>query len=142
MYLSFYRHNDTPLWNLFSSEVNHHAIFFYYPGTYLELMFFFILQPLNLEQYEMIQSMSSDIRAYAPDARVLTTYYCGETIFCYPFVANHEVHYIFLGNGLNILYFYHSSTVSTRWYLQLHLIIDISIYGLFNNFNYSDLTKI
>ncbi|KAH7665459.1 hypothetical protein IHE45_13G035100 [Dioscorea alata] len=34
-------------------------------------------EPLNLEQYEMIQSMSSDIRAYAPDARVLTTYYCG-----------------------------------------------------------------
>lgn len=34
-------------------------------------------EPLNLEQYEKIRSMSSEIRAYAPDARVLTTYYCG-----------------------------------------------------------------
>ncbi|XP_042395783.1 uncharacterized protein LOC121986062 isoform X3 [Zingiber officinale] len=34
-------------------------------------------EPLNLEQYELIRSMSCDIRSYAPDARVLTTYYCG-----------------------------------------------------------------
>ncbi|KAJ3673132.1 hypothetical protein LUZ60_006506 [Juncus effusus] len=34
-------------------------------------------EPLNIEQYNMIRSMSSEIRAYAPDARVLTTYYCG-----------------------------------------------------------------
>lgn len=34
-------------------------------------------EPLNLEQHENIRSMSSEIRVYAPDARVLTTYYCG-----------------------------------------------------------------
>lgn len=34
-------------------------------------------EPVNLEQYESIRSMSSEIRTYAPDARVLTTYYCG-----------------------------------------------------------------
>lgn len=39
---------------------------------------FFTIQPVNLEQYDMIRSMSSEIRAYAPDARVLTTYYSGE----------------------------------------------------------------
>lgn len=35
---------------------------------------------MNLEQYDMIRSMSSEIRAYAPDARVLTTYYTGEPV--------------------------------------------------------------
>ncbi|XP_020244542.1 uncharacterized protein LOC109822722 isoform X1 [Asparagus officinalis] len=34
-------------------------------------------EPLNLEQYGKICSMSGEIKAYAPDARVLTTYYCG-----------------------------------------------------------------
>ncbi|CAL9132028.1 unnamed protein product [Musa acuminata var. zebrina] len=34
-------------------------------------------EPLNSDQYELIRSMSSDIRSYAPDARILTTYYCG-----------------------------------------------------------------
>eukprot|EP00252_Welwitschia_mirabilis_P007417 TRINITY_DN1872_c0_g1_i1.p1 TRINITY_DN1872_c0_g1~~TRINITY_DN1872_c0_g1_i1.p1 ORF type:complete len:657 (-),score=147.64 TRINITY_DN1872_c0_g1_i1:351-2321(-) len=34
-------------------------------------------EPLNLEQYGLIRSMSSEIRELAPDARVLTTYYCG-----------------------------------------------------------------
>lgn len=34
-------------------------------------------EPLNLEQYDKIRSISSEIKAYAPDARVLTTYYCG-----------------------------------------------------------------
>ncbi|XP_028551607.1 uncharacterized protein LOC110104675 isoform X12 [Dendrobium catenatum] len=34
-------------------------------------------EPLNAEQYEVIRSMSREIRTYAPDARVLTTYYCG-----------------------------------------------------------------
>ncbi|CAA6667433.1 unnamed protein product [Spirodela intermedia] len=34
-------------------------------------------EPLNLEQYNSIRDMSADIRSYAPDARVLTTYYCG-----------------------------------------------------------------
>ncbi|KAL6995660.1 hypothetical protein U1Q18_005794, partial [Sarracenia purpurea var. burkii] len=34
-------------------------------------------EPLNLEQYDSIRSMASGIHAYAPDARVLTTYYCG-----------------------------------------------------------------
>lgn len=34
-------------------------------------------EPLNMEQYESVRSMASEIHAYAPDARVLTTYYCG-----------------------------------------------------------------
>lgn len=34
-------------------------------------------EPLNMEHYDSVRSMSSEIRAYAPDARVLTTYYCG-----------------------------------------------------------------
>nr|XP_008377409.2 uncharacterized protein LOC103440497 [Malus domestica] len=34
-------------------------------------------EPLNLEQYESLRSIASEIHAYAPDARVLTTYYCG-----------------------------------------------------------------
>lgn len=40
-----------------------------------------MFQPLNVEQYEVIRSMSSEIRTYAPDARVLTTYYCGKKKF-------------------------------------------------------------
>ncbi|WCJ35273.1 hypothetical protein M5689_016537 [Euphorbia peplus] len=34
-------------------------------------------EPLNLEQYDAIRNMARQIHAYAPDARVLTTYYCG-----------------------------------------------------------------
>jgi hypothetical protein len=34
-------------------------------------------QPLNLEHFDSIRNMASEIHAYAPDARVLTTYYCG-----------------------------------------------------------------
>ncbi|XVF63900.1 hypothetical protein PTKIN_Ptkin09bG0123600 [Pterospermum kingtungense] len=34
-------------------------------------------EPLNMEQYESVRNMASEIHAYAPDARVLTTYYCG-----------------------------------------------------------------
>lgn len=35
------------------------------------------MQPLNLEHYDSIRTMAAEIHAYAPDARVLTTYYCG-----------------------------------------------------------------
>ncbi|KAL3845227.1 hypothetical protein ACJIZ3_002630 [Penstemon smallii] len=34
-------------------------------------------EPLNLEHYEAVRSMASDIHTYAPDARIMTTYYCG-----------------------------------------------------------------
>ncbi|PIN06974.1 hypothetical protein CDL12_20462 [Handroanthus impetiginosus] len=34
-------------------------------------------EPLNLEHYEAVRSMASEIHAYAPDARIMTTYYCG-----------------------------------------------------------------
>ncbi|XP_051123591.1 uncharacterized protein LOC127246339 isoform X2 [Andrographis paniculata] len=34
-------------------------------------------EPLNLEHYEAIRDMASEIHAYAPDARIMTTYYCG-----------------------------------------------------------------
>lgn len=30
-----------------------------------------------MEHYDSVRSMASEIHAYAPDARVLTTYYCG-----------------------------------------------------------------
>ena len=38
-------------------------------------MFF---QPLNLDHYDKIRTMSEEIRSIAPDARVMTTYYCGK----------------------------------------------------------------
>ncbi|KAL9265374.1 hypothetical protein AKJ16_DCAP14999 [Drosera capensis] len=34
-------------------------------------------EPLNLEHFDSIRSMANEIYSYAPDARVLTTYYCG-----------------------------------------------------------------
>ncbi|MCD7469133.1 hypothetical protein HAX54_007970 [Datura stramonium] len=34
-------------------------------------------EPLNIEQYNAIRSMASEIHAYAPDVSILTTYYCG-----------------------------------------------------------------
>ncbi|CAL5383606.1 unnamed protein product [Camellia sinensis] len=37
-------------------------------------------EPLNVEQYDSIRNMASEIHAYAPDARVLTTYYCDQQV--------------------------------------------------------------
>ncbi|CAK9142823.1 unnamed protein product [Ilex paraguariensis] len=34
-------------------------------------------EPLNLEQYDSLRNMAIEIHAYAPDARVLTSYYSG-----------------------------------------------------------------
>ncbi|XP_054797885.1 uncharacterized protein LOC129302962 [Prosopis cineraria] len=34
-------------------------------------------EPLNLEQYDTVRNMANEIHSYAPEARVLTTYYCG-----------------------------------------------------------------
>lgn len=34
-------------------------------------------EPLNVEHFDSIRKMASEIYAHAPDARVLTTYYCG-----------------------------------------------------------------
>ncbi|KAL9686079.1 hypothetical protein QQ045_023534 [Rhodiola kirilowii] len=34
-------------------------------------------EPLNMEQYDNLRKMASEIHAYAPDARILTSYYCG-----------------------------------------------------------------
>ncbi|KAK4859918.1 hypothetical protein QYF36_014193 [Acer negundo] len=34
-------------------------------------------EPLNMEQYDSLRNMASELHAYAPDARVLTTYYSG-----------------------------------------------------------------
>ncbi|GAB4852080.1 hypothetical protein Ancab_016270 [Ancistrocladus abbreviatus] len=34
-------------------------------------------EPLNVEHFNSIRNMASEIHSYAPDARVLTTYYCG-----------------------------------------------------------------
>lgn len=40
-------------------------------------------EPLSLEHYDMIRAMSEEIRSTAPDARVMTTYYCGPSDFSY-----------------------------------------------------------
>ncbi|EPS70359.1 hypothetical protein M569_04401 [Genlisea aurea] len=34
-------------------------------------------EPLNLRHYEAMRGMASEIHSYAPDARIMTTYYCG-----------------------------------------------------------------
>jgi hypothetical protein len=39
---------------------------------------FLFLQPLNVDQYDMICNISNELKSYAPDVRILTTYYCGE----------------------------------------------------------------
>lgn len=31
-----------------------------------------------MEQYDVICSISNELRSYASDVRILTTYYCGE----------------------------------------------------------------
>jgi hypothetical protein len=36
-----------------------------------------LYQPVGLDQYESIRHMAEEITGTAPDARVLTTYYCG-----------------------------------------------------------------
>lgn len=57
---------------IFFNFYRHQMHYFYY--------YLFNVQPLNLEQYNSIRDMSADIRSYAPDARVLTTYYCGKKL--------------------------------------------------------------
>ncbi|XP_028757619.1 uncharacterized protein LOC114716809 [Neltuma alba] len=34
-------------------------------------------EPLNLEHYDSVRNMACEIHSYAPEARILTTYYCG-----------------------------------------------------------------
>ncbi|KAK8460724.1 hypothetical protein SEVIR_2G379500v4 [Setaria viridis] len=34
-------------------------------------------EPLNVDQYDMICNISNELKSYAPDVRILTTYYCG-----------------------------------------------------------------
>uniref|UniRef100_A0A0D9X0T2 Glycoside hydrolase 123 catalytic domain-containing protein n=1 Tax=Leersia perrieri TaxID=77586 RepID=A0A0D9X0T2_9ORYZ len=34
-------------------------------------------EPLNVEQYHVIRSISNELQSYASDVRILTTYYCG-----------------------------------------------------------------
>ncbi|CAI0436187.1 unnamed protein product [Linum tenue] len=34
-------------------------------------------EPLNMEQYNSVRNLASEVHTYAPDARILTTYYCG-----------------------------------------------------------------
>lgn len=48
------------------------------PKAHWKKAYFYLWdEPLNTEHYESVRSMASDIHAYAPDARILTTYYCG-----------------------------------------------------------------
>lgn len=51
------------------------------------------LQPLNVHQYDAIRQQASEIHAYAPDARVLTTYYSGKSISNWNFIA-HYIHFL------------------------------------------------
>jgi hypothetical protein len=43
-----------------------------------------LYQPVGLDQYESIRHMAEEITGTAPDARVLTTYYCGKQTSPYP----------------------------------------------------------
>ncbi|MFS7892628.1 hypothetical protein Hanom_Chr00s000686g01655001 [Helianthus anomalus] len=46
-------------------------------GHWKKAYFYLWDEPLNMQQYDAIRRQASDIHAYAPDARVLTTYYSG-----------------------------------------------------------------
>lgn len=50
----------------------HYRYKFFHMTNFIEFM-----QPLNADHYDAIRNMASEIHAYAPDARILTTYYCG-----------------------------------------------------------------
>lgn len=45
-----------------------------------------VAQPLNVEHYDSLRSMAAEIHVYAPDARVLTTYYCGMNFPSHSFI--------------------------------------------------------
>lgn len=51
-----------------------------------------------MEQYESLCNMASEVHAYAPDARVLTTYYCGKiscsTLLSFPLTCQLHLHQI------------------------------------------------
>lgn len=53
-----------------------------------------IWQPLNMDHFHNVRKMASEIYAYAPDARVLTTYYCGMIPFLW--MSNVLITYLFL----------------------------------------------
>lgn len=67
--------------SLKSCDLHNHFIFYLLPFS-SSWNVWCHLQPLNLEHYEAIRKMASEIQAYAPDARIMTTYYCGE---CFPY---------------------------------------------------------
>ncbi|KAL9244174.1 hypothetical protein vseg_017978 [Gypsophila vaccaria] len=46
-------------------------------GHWSKAYFYLWDEPLNVEHFNSIRRMASEIYAYAPDARILTTYYCG-----------------------------------------------------------------
>ncbi|KAK9748383.1 hypothetical protein RND81_02G053500 [Saponaria officinalis] len=46
-------------------------------GHWNKAYFYLWDEPLNVEHFNSIRRMASEIYTYAPDARVLTTYYCG-----------------------------------------------------------------
>ncbi|XP_021896439.1 uncharacterized protein LOC110813556 isoform X1 [Carica papaya] len=46
--------------------------------THWKKAYFYVWdEPLNMEHYDYVRNMATEIHTYAPDARVLTTYYCG-----------------------------------------------------------------
>lgn len=46
-------------------------------GHWKKAYFYLWDEPLNVEHFNSIRKMASEVYSYAPDARVLTTYYCG-----------------------------------------------------------------
>lgn len=84
-------------------------------------MFAFV-QPLNIEQYTSLRRMASDIHAYAPDARILTTYYCGE----------HQIslHHMYLFQWDVVPDSYMSISVSSvaLWIEEIYLLTRIVLY--------------
>lgn len=60
-------------------------------------------QPLNVEHFDSIRKMASEIHAYASDARVLTTYYCGEDKLLYDHISSSIFSIVF--SLLNFLIF-------------------------------------
>ncbi|EXC07286.1 hypothetical protein L484_021193 [Morus notabilis] len=61
-----------------SKDYLHNQIEILRTKTHWKKAYFYLWdEPLNLEQYDSIRNMGAEIHAYAPDARVLTTYYCG-----------------------------------------------------------------
>lgn len=81
----------------------------------------YYLQPLNMEQYDSVRNMASELHAYAPDARVLTTYYSGMYnnallhVSLLLFYCFFNFFLIFLNHNLNSCYYGTSIADCGHW---------------------------